>query len=137
MQNSTSLIFILAVVLFSSSLQSNAQQKDCIQSPAIFNLGTDISEILIKVRNGKSCTRTLNYHGFDLKEIILVERPKFGKIELLDTGKGAYRYIAKLGYEGKDRFRIRYVGEELNIRSGIVINRNAFVGQTINVEIFK
>jgi Bacterial Ig domain len=111
-----------------------AQQKDCIQGPAIVQIGYDDSPSPMQVRSGKSCKRHLDYPQFDMQRFEIVEKPRHGVIT--HEGRGHWTYTANKGFEGRDSFKVRYVGEEYNWRSGQKIGP-ASIGQKFDVTIFR
>jgi hypothetical protein len=106
--NLTFVVLALAGTLWlGSSAGTNAQKPSC-SSQIWISLG-GVSKDSMRVQNGKSC-----YVGtisrFRMKEAIVVERPKFGRITMTTYGLGVWGYISRKDYIGKDSFRIKIVG---------------------------
>jgi hypothetical protein len=84
-------------------------QAQCIVPPTYFNGSNAEVEGVMTVTAGKGCRFTLNGIPGAIKEVTIVQQPKFGRAGV----QGHYPfYIAKPGYAGPDEFAYAFVGTD-------------------------
>jgi hypothetical protein len=129
------LILSVALITFLGSGNDGfAQQQFCKSGPTNLAAGYDEAVGSITVMAGKRCDRAFNSTRFLPNKILLIERPRFGKV--IVNGSKTWSYIANAGYEGADSFKIRYLVTGGSEQTGQT-NQQTVMGIRYSVNIVK
>jgi hypothetical protein len=102
---------------------AQAQADSCVVDRHIWAYS---QRVTTRLRATPSATCSFGYGlrdgtggGVKLKEVQVVQRPRQGRVEYLDTGLARFTYRTQARASGADSFVIRFVVDRLDQRSGV------------------
>ena len=83
---------------------------NCLKEHGPFKLAGDSIEYAMSIAPGADCIQGLRFATMQIYSVQILEKPRAGELVMVGTG---FRYFAKPGFAGTDKFSLYVVGKNL------------------------
>ena len=99
---------LVALVLIASAAAPASASPSCLKDQKPFNLAGDSIQYSMAIAPGANCIQGLRWSFMQIYAVWVLKKPASGNLVMVGPG---FRYFAKPGFSGTDKFSLVVVGK--------------------------